>query len=534
MHFRSALFVAALACTALTGISSLAQAQNRNLTITWGEDDNNARTFDPRVTSSRHESQVIAQVFDTLIGSDENNKLYPGLAMSWTVAPDGKSVTLKLREDVTFHDGTKFDAEAVKFTFDTVADPKLGSQGAIDLLGPYAGSDVLGPYEIRVNYKRPYGAALAGFAQNELSPVSPTAVKKLGDAGFSAAPVGAGPFKFVTWERGRQVLLERFDAYNWAPPFMKRQGPSYVAKVVHRFIPDASTRVAALESGEVDIADFTPVLDMRRLGDDKRYKTMIGNATGLPFGVMLNTDRMAFKDIRVRQAFAHAIDRPRLTQDMYFGLIDPAYGPLSKTTPGYWTGVEQYYKPDRNKAMQLLEEAGWKPGPGGIRVKDGQPLVANYYIIAPLLPEVGVAIQAELKRVGFDIKIETVSFARLSEIVGSNTHDILPLRWINADPSLLEIQFHSRNIPPPGVYRFNMARNNDPVLDQLLEKGGSLTDGPERTAAYADVQRRIMDAAIWFPIHNQVNPIAYRANRMGYRFARAQWIVRLYEVEEVR
>jgi peptide/nickel transport system substrate-binding protein len=161
-------------------------------------------------------------------------------------------------------------------------------------------------------------------------------------------------------------------------------------------------------------------------------------------------------------------------------------------------------------------------------------LTANYYIIAPLLPEVGVAIQAELKRVGFDIKIENVSFARLSEIVGSNTHDILPLRWINADPSLLEIQFHSRNIPPPGVYRFNMARNNDPVLDQLLEKGGSLTDGPERTAAYADVQKRIMDAAIWFPIHNQVNPIAYRANGAGYRFARAQWIVRLYEVEEVR
>ena len=118
------------------------------LTVTWGEDDATPRTYDPRVTSSRHEYQVIAQIFDTLVASDGTNRLLPGLARAWDVASDGKSVTLKLRSDVGFHDGTPFDAEAVKFTFDTIADPKTASEAAVTQLLrqralPYPGADLV-------------------------------------------------------------------------------------------------------------------------------------------------------------------------------------------------------------------------------------------------------------------------------------------------------------------------------------------------------------------------------------------------------
>ena len=154
------------------------------LTVTWGEDDATPRTYDPRVTSSRHEYQVIAQMFDTLIASDGSNKLFPGLATAWDVAPDGKSVTLKLRSDVGFHDGTPFDAEAVKFTFDTIADPKTASEAAVTQLGPYAGTEVIDPHTVRVNYSQPFGAALASYAEGTLAPVSPTAVKRLGNQAF--------------------------------------------------------------------------------------------------------------------------------------------------------------------------------------------------------------------------------------------------------------------------------------------------------------------------------------------------------------
>jgi peptide/nickel transport system substrate-binding protein len=500
------------------------------LTVTWGEDDATPRTYDPRVTSSRHEYQVIAQMFDTLIASDGSNKLFPGLATAWDVAPDGKSVTLKLRSDVGFHDGTPFDAEAVKFTFDTIADPKTASEAAVTQLGPYAGTEVIDPHTVRVNYSQPFGAALASYAEGTLAPVSPTAVKRMGNQAFSRAPVGAGPFKFVSWEEGRQVVLERFDKYNWAPGYNANTGPSGVQRVITRFIPDASTRVAALEAGEIDISDVTPILDMKRLKDARGYRTMIGNAAGIPFGLELNGSRGIFADVRVRRALAMAVDRKALSENLFFGLIDPAYGPLSKDTPGYWAGTEELYKPDTKAAMALLDEAGWKPGPDGVRMKDGQRLTGFYGAPPPLEPDTAVEIQAVARRVGFDLKVETITFARNQALVFDNAFDMLPVRWIQADPTCLENLFSSASIPSPGRYRFNWMQLRDARLDALLAEGRAITDPEKRTAAYAEAQKIIMDSALWFPVHNQVQTVAYRAEKKGYHFARASWIVLFYDV----
>jgi peptide/nickel transport system substrate-binding protein len=525
-----------LATLSLLALPLAARAQTPpGLTITWGEDDNSARTYDPRVTQSRHETQIIVNVFDQLIASDADSKLHPGLATSWTVAPDGRSITLKLREGVTFHDGTPFNAEAVAFTFDTTVDPKLGSQGAVDILGPYAGTDILGPYEVRINYKRPFGAAAPNLSQAELSIVSPTAVRKLGDAGFAIAPVGTGPFRFAAWERGQRVVLERNEAYKWAPEFMKRQGaPSQVARVISRFIPDASTRVAALESGEIDMADLTPILDLQRLQANPKFKVMIGEATGLPFGLTLNSSHGIFTDPKVRQAFIYGINRAQISDDLFFGLVKPVYGPLSKATPAYSPAVEKMYPYDPKKAAALLDEAGWKPGPDGIRVKDGKRLTAMYQPAAVLEPDTAVEIQAELKRIGFDIKIEIITFAKREDLVMNNIDEIQPLRWISGDPSCLEVMFHSRNIPRPGYGKFNYAHLNDPELDSLLERAAGASNPAARDGLYADAQKRIMDAAVWVPIHDQVNTVAHRANRSGYMWARTRWNMKFHDVEEVK
>ena len=500
------------------------------LTVTWGEDDATPRTYDPRVTSSRHEYQVIAQVFDTLIASDGSNSLLPGLATTWDVAPDGKSVTLKLRSDVGFHDGAPFDADSVKFTFDTIADPKTASEGAVTQLGPYAGTELIDAHTVRVNYSQPFGAALASYAEGTLAPVSPTAVKRLGNQGFARAPVGAGPFRFVSWEEGRQVVLERFDKYNWAPGYNANTGPSSVQRVITRFIPDASTRVAALEAGEIDIADATPILDMKRFSDTRGYGTMIGNAAGIPFGLELNGSRGIFSDIRVRRALAMAVDRKALSENLFFGLIDPAYGPLSKGTPGYWTGTEDLYRPDPKAAMALLDQAGWSLGPDGVRVKDGQRLSGFYGAPPPLEPDTAVEIQAIARRVGFDLKVETITFARNQALVFDNAFDMLPVRWIQADPMCLENLFASSNIPSPGRYKYNWMQLNEAKLDALFAEGRAVTDPAKRAAVYAEAQKIIMDSALWFPVHNQVQTIAYRTEKKGYHFARASWVALFYDV----
>ncbi len=500
------------------------------LTVTWGEDDATPRTYDPRVTSSRHEYQVIAQVFDTLIASDGSNSLLPGLATTWDVAPDGKSVTLKLRSDVGFHDGAPFDADSVKFTFDTIADPKTASEGAVTQLGPYAGTELIDAHTVRVNYSQPFGAALASYAEGTLAPVSPTAVKRLGNQGFARAPVGAGPFRFVSWEEGRQVVLERFDKYNWAPGYNANTGPSSVQRVITRFIPDASTRVAALEAGEIDIADATPILDMKRFSDTRGYGTMIGNAAGIPFGLELNGSRAIFSDIRVRRALAMAVDRKALSENLFFGLIDPAYGPLSKGTRGYWTGTEDLYRPDPKAAMALLDQAGWSLGPDGVRVKDGQRLSGFYGAPPPLEPDTAVEIQAIARRVGFDLKVETITFARNQALVFDNAFDMLPVRWIQADPMCLENLFASSNIPSPGRYKYNWMQLNEAKLDALFAEGRAVTDPAKRAAVYAEAQKIIMDSALWFPVHNQVQTIAYRTEKKGYHFARASWVALFYDV----
>lgn len=500
------------------------------LTVTWGEDDATPRTYDPRVTSSRHEYQVVAQMFDTLISSDGSNKLFPGLATAWEVAPDARSITLKLRTDVGFHDGTPFDAEAVKFTFDTVVDPKTASEGAVTQLGPYAGSTVIDAHTIRIDYTQPFGAAVASLAEGTLAPVSPTAVRRMGNQDFARAPVGAGPFRFVSWEQGRQVVMERFDKYNWAPPFNANKGPSSVQRIVNRFIPDASTRVAALEAGEIDISDATPMLDMKRLKDTRGFSTMIGNAAGIPFGLELNGSRGIFADINVRRALAMAIDRPALCDNLFFGLVDAAYGPLSADTPGYWKGVEAMYPPDIKAAMALLDQAGWKPGPDGIRVKAGQRLSGFYGAPPPLEPDTAVEIQAVARRVGIELKVETITFARNQALVFDNAFDTLPVRWIQADPMCLENLFASVNIPSAGRYKYNWMQMKDARLDQLFEQGRATSDPARRDAIYAEAQKIIMDSALWLPIHNQVQTIATRADRKGYHFARTSWVALFYDV----
>jgi peptide/nickel transport system substrate-binding protein len=518
--------VLALLATALVGVSA------QGVTLVWGEDQPDFATLDPRITQSRHEEQVITQIFDPLIYADENGKYYPGLASSWTRSQDGLSYTFTLRKDVTFHDGTPFDASAVKFTFDSIADPKLGSQGAIDYLGPYDGTEVVSQYVARVKFKRPYAAALQSFSENELAMVSPTAVRRLGDNGFGRAPVGTGPFKFVSWEAGKQIILEKNADYKWGPIFFKNRGSAKVDRVVIRLIANNGTRVAALDAGEIDIADLTPPLDMRRFRDNPKFKTMVGNVGGLPFGMLFNTSRGPMTDIRVRQAFMHAVDRPKLAQNLFFGFADASYGPISSTTPGYWNGVEKYYPHDLEKANQLLEAAGWKMGAGGIRAKDGKPL--QLYFPALLEPETAVAVQAEVKKVGIDLKVENVLKAKQDEDILSNNYDVLVIRWVLNDPGVLSIPFHTKNIPEPGKFKFNWSRLSDKKLDTVLDNGATARSNIERAGIYQQAQKIIMDQAIFFALHQQVQLLAFSNKFTGYRFAPGNWQVRFYDVEPVR
>lgn len=500
------------------------------LDVVFAEDRPDLRTLDPRITQSRHEEMLIVQMFDQLIAADSNGNLYSGLAKSWDVSSDGLQYTFNLRDDVTFHDGTKFNAAAVKATFDSIVDPETGSQGAIDILGPYASSDVVDDYTIRVNFSRRYGSALSAFTETELSIVSPTALNSLGNDGFGMSPVGTGPFMFKKWEANKKVEMVKNPDYNWAPEYMDNSGPSKVDNLTYRLIKDTSTRVAALESGEVDIAELVPPLDMKRFDGSGEFNTITGTVSGLPYSAFLNTTVGQFQDIKVRQAFFYSLDRVKMTNDLFFGYAEAAFGPISSATPSYWKGNEDYYQYDPAKAESLLEEAGWKMGSGGIREKNDETL--SIFFPCLLEPDTCVAIQGYAKKVGFDVNVEVVMKARQDELIFANGYDMLVIRWVSLDPGVLIIPFHSRNIPEPGKFKFNWSRYSTPALDKLLEDAESAETQETKDDLYMQIQKTIMDQAIFLAIHDQVQTVAYNPNLEGVRFANGNWQLRMYDVRE--
>ena len=500
------------------------------LNVVFSEDRPDLRTLDPRITQSRHEEMIIVQMFDQLISADSNGNLYPGLAKSWDVSSDGLHYTFNLRDDVTFHDGTKFDAAAVKATFDSIVDPETGSQGAVDILGPYASSDVVDEYTVRVNFSRRYGSALSAFTETELSIVSPTALDSLGNEGFGMSPVGTGPFMFTNWEANKKVEMVKNPDYNWAPEYMDGSGPSKVDTLTYRLIKDTSTRVAALESGEVDIAELVPPLDMKRFDGSGKLSTIVGTVSGLPYSAFLNTTVGHFQDIKVRQAFFYSLDRVKMTNDLFFGYAEAAFGPISSATPSYWKGNEDYYQYDTAKAESLLEEAGWKMGSSGIREKNGETL--SIFFPCLLEPDTCVAIQGYAKKVGFDVNVEVVMKARQDELIFANGYDMLVIRWVSLDPGVLIIPFHSRNIPKPGKFKFNWSRYSTPELDKLLEDAESAETQATKDDLYMQIQKTIMDQAIFLAIHDQVQTVAYNPNLEGVRFANGNWQLRMYDVRE--
>jgi peptide/nickel transport system substrate-binding protein len=519
-------FVVAVVLTIWTGTGAQQPATDTT-TITWGE-DTVLSTLDPRFCN-RHCAQVTMHVFDSLVFRDYDGKFYPWLATRWQFSNDGKSITFQLRRDVQFHDGTPFDASAVKFTLDNIVDPKTAStSGAVDLIGPYDSTEVVDRYTVKVNWKQPFAPALLNLSsQWNFAILPPKAVQELGRE-FALRPVGTGPFKVVEWVPRVRVVLESNPNYNWAPRAFKHQGPPFIKRLVFRIIPDATTRVAALERGEIDVADQVPPIDAARFKGSRDINVMEGDVSGTPMMYLLNTTKGPTDDMRIRQALLYAVDRSALVRQVFFGISKPAYGPIVSTTPGYWPGVEKMYPYDPGKAHQLLEGAGWKIGSGGMRFKNGQ-LLEIYFPVSLVDLGFAEAVQAVVKQVGIKLNIERMDFARQNELIVKNSYNIVDLRWPAQDPSVMRIMWFSRNIPTATKYAYNWARFASPELDNLLETADANVDSRRRARLLEGVQKIIMERALLLPAYGTFQPVGFRRSVDGLRFAQGNWQILFYD-----
>lgn len=462
-------------------------------------------SLDMTTTTGTNDLEVGRSLNEPYIWLLPDGTFAPGLAESWEVSDDGLEYTFKLREDVVFHDGTPLDAEAAKYNFDRMTNRETNPNGlSYSYLGAgqsYEGCDVVDKYTFRIRLNRPNAIFLFRMRRKYISPQSPTAIEKYGSEYFRN-PVGCGPFKFVEWEEGDHVTYEANPDYHWGPPqIFTNIGRPYLDRLVYRIFKDASTKATALEAGEVDYAAGLEPADIVRFQDLSDIEVVIREKMGQSVQLNLNTEKPPTNDPAVREAIATAIDRDGLVQSVLFGLVEPAYHVFTKNMWSYDPSLEALYQYDPQKSESVLDQAGWTRGGDGIRQKDGVPLKLLYLAGQADLP-VAQYVQAELRKVGIDVEIQTLQGAGLLEATLRGEHNISGGRthWIQEDPDVLRNWAHSSLID----VRQNYIRARNPELDQLLEQGIAFVGdphSPEREEVYRRAQRIIMENYYVVPLY---------------------------------
>jgi peptide/nickel transport system substrate-binding protein len=486
--------------------------------------------IDPHVNASSELGIPLTSVYDTLVyralGSkaEATAQFVPGLAESWEVSDDELTYTFHLRHDVTFHDGTPFNAEAVRANLERVVNPATQSQKAVFLLGPFKSVEVIDQYTVAIHLSAPYAPLLDGLAQVYLGMASPAALAQWG-ADYQFHQVGTGPFKFVEYVPNDHLRLVRNDAYNWGPALYDHPGPAYLDEIEFRFFTEPAGRALALEAGDTDVMGELPPLDAARLRQDSRFAIIPIVVPGQSLGLMLNTQRPPLDDVRVRQALLFATDRAAIVQAIFGGESPVASGPLTAVTFGHDPSLAKRYLYNADEAASLLTEAGWTDSNGdGIRERDGQPLTLDAVLMTwGAVPEVAQLLQSQWAKLGVELRTQTLTYPAALEAARAGKYHLIPQNYSGSDPDLLWAYYHSGT-------PFNWSKVSDPALDSLLDKARSTFDPAQRTALYAQAQQRIMELALLVPIRDPVNLNAARARVQGLRFDAHGWFPLLHDV----
>lgn len=483
--------------------------------------------IDPHIDASSELGIPLTSVYDTLVYQDLDGNLVPGLAERWEVSPDGLTYTFYLRRDVVFHDGTPFDAQAVKFNLDRISSPETLSRKAADMLGPYDHTEVVDEYTARVHFREPYAPFLDSASQVYLGMASPAAVEQWGDE-YQLHQVGTGPFIFQEYVPSDHLTLARNPDYAWAPEFYDHDGPAYLDEIEFRFFTDPAVRALALESGEAHVMGELPPQDALRLEGNDEFQLYLVPVPGQPLELFINVAKAPTDDLAVRQALLYATDRQAIVDTIFLGYSPVAHGPLTASTMGYEPDVEEIYTYDPAQAAALLDKAGWVDSDGdGQRDKDGQNLVLETYVMTwGYLPEVGQILQAQWEQVGVGVDIQVLAFPAAIEAGAEGLHNLMPMTFSSSDPSILNSTYLSGNADGG----FNWSKVRDPELDRLLLEATREMDVQRRAEIYGQIQMMIMNQALVLPIRDYVNINAAVSSVQGLQYDRRGWFPWLHGV----
>lgn len=465
-------------------------------------------SLDPITTTEGEAFKVTTNIFETLLNyGEQDTTLKPGLAVKWDTSDDGLTYTLHLRKDVKFHDGTDFNAEAVKYNFDRWMN---GDEEKFPYYGMFGGYKkdkghvikdikILDDHKIQFILKRPQAPFLKNLAMTSFGIASPEAIEKYGDK-FREHPVGTGPYQFVEWKPNDRIVLEKNEDY-WDEEKPK------LKKIIFRAIPENSARLNALKTGEIDLMDGVNPSDIESIKSDPNLKIIERPSMNIGY-LGLTTTRKPLDNKLVRQALNHAVDKQAIIDSFYGGLADPAKNPLPPSLEGYNDKVEPYPY-DLKKAKELLKEAGYSDG-------FSMELWAMP-VPRPYMPDgmkIAEVIQADFAKIGVKAKIVTYDWATYIDKASKGEADSFLMGWTgdNGDPdNFLYTLLDKDNIGGNNYTYFS----NDKLHDILIE-AQSDPDQTKRNKLYEQAQELIHEESPWIPLVHSTPVLAGAKDIEGY------------------
>lgn len=494
--------------TAVATVLSLALAQN-------GQELVIVRPSDPVSLDAQQETTapgawVFGNVIEPLITLNADMEIEGRLAESWEFVDD-TTLRFNLREGISFHDGTPFNADAVKFTWDRAlfADPP-GRWAS--LAGPIAAVNVVDEYTVDVVAEAPYGPLLLTSTMVYTGVVSPTAVEALGDD-YARNPVGTGPFKFVEWRTNESITLEANEDY-W-------RGRPELDRVIFRTVPESGARTLALQSGEADMLLKPNPADLAFFENSGDFDVL--SATGLRvFYLGFNLDRAPLDERLVRQAIAHAVDVPGIVTNL---LEDAATVPTSVISPGVLgyadMNLDELYPYDPDQAISLLEAAGFTRNASGVMERDGEELVLEMLPAAGRYlqdQEIAEVLQEFLRQAGIRVELNVFEWATTFTELREDPlqYDLFSFGWLTttADADYTMFSNYRSDQTPPGSW--NSWRYANATVDELLTQARAETDVATREQLYADVQAILAQDLPALPIYNTIEVMVVGSDVEGF------------------
>lgn len=490
-------------------------------TLTYASGDAEPSCLDPHVGGNYPQALIATQYLESLVSLDEGGEVIPWLATEWQESDDGLSWEFTLREDVTFTDGTPFDAEAVAANIAHVQDPATASSTGYLALAKIENVVAVDDHRVRLELTTPDSALLESLSQIWVAMESPKALERSQEENC-ASPVGTGPFVVDAWERQDSVTLVRNDDYSSPPADAEGTGLPYLDSIVWRFIPDSASRYAALQSGEVQVIDNAQPDTIQSAEASGTIKELDAPRPGASNRIELNSGKAPFDDERVREAFIRSVNVDDGIDSLFFGTAERSYSPLSGVEP-LGLSEPELFTVDTDAAATLLDEAGWaERDADGYRVKDGKRLTLDFPVSTnqsiPAEQSLFEQIQADAKAAGFEVRLHPLDLSSWYGALAENDYNLVSAPYTKVGPDVLRILYHSASIEPaPSGYFANLAQVADPALDDLLTRASATSNPDDRKSLYEQAQRIILEGYYILPLYDQQNHFLYSSTVQGLR-----------------